>query len=247
MYINNIHILLYVGIGLIGALIGFFMGWCNTRLPEYKKIFTKEIFLEYKTALKPNYLLMVINATIYMLLLYRFGIHSELLLNLRLIQFLILVPMLLSVFCIDYKLTIIPNRLNLTMFEVGLAFTFIYGLMNFNLTKDSILGMFVGAGIFLAISLIGRLIAGKEAMGLGDVKLMGALGLFFGLSNIIIITVLSFLIGAIISILVMIVKRSTDQYIPFGPFIVIATIITMLVPSQFLISLLIKIFTLGMM
>ena len=247
MYINDVHILLYVAIALLGLVVGFFAGWCNTRLPEYKKIFTKEIFLEYKTKLRPNYILMIVNAAIYILLLYRFGIHAELIANLPLISYLILAPMLLSVFCIDYKLTIIPNRLNLTMFEVGLVFTFIYGLINFNLAKDSILGMFVGAGIFLVISLIGRAIAGKEAMGFGDVKLMGALGLFFGVSNIIIITVLSFLIGAIISIVVMIAKRSIDQYIPFGPFIVISTIITMLVPGQILFNLLIKIFTLGML
>ena len=35
-------------------------------------------------------------------------------------------------------------------------------------------------------------------MGFGDVKLMGALGIYFGLSNIIVITLLSFLIGAIL-------------------------------------------------
>lgn len=247
MYINNVHILLYVVIGVLGVFAGFFSGWCNTRLPEHKKVFSKEIFLEYKTKLKPNYILMAINAVLYVLLLYRFGIHTDWILNLPLISYLILVPMLLSVFCIDYKLTIIPNRLNLTLFEIGLIFTFIYGLMNFNIAKDAIFGMLAGGGIFLAISLIGRLIAGKEAMGFGDVKLMGALGLFFGLNNIIIITVLSFLIGAIISIGVMIAKRSTNQYIPFGPFIVIGAFITMLVPGQILINVLIKIFTLGMM
>ena len=107
--------------------------------------------------------------------------------------------------------------------------------------------MLAGGGIFLAISLIGRLIAGKEAMGFGDVKLMGALGLFLGLSNIIIVTILAFLIAAIVSVGVLIVKKGKNQYIPFGPFIVIGALITMLVPSQVLISILIKIFTLGMM
>ena len=53
-------------------------------------------------------------------------------------------------------------------------------------------------------------------MGFGDVKLMGALGLYFGLQNIIIITLLSFLIGAVISIILLISKlKKSDEYIPF--------------------------------
>ena len=247
MFINNVHILMYVLFGILGSLVGFFSGWCNARLPERQKVLSKDIIIEYKTKLKPNYILMITGAILYILLLYRFEWQTELIMNIQLISYMILVPMLLSVFCIDYKLTIIPNRLNLTIFEIGLIFTFIFGLLNFNLAKDSIFGMFVGGGIFLAISIIGRLIAGKEAMGFGDVKLMGALGLFFGMQNTIVITVISFLIGAIVSIVIIIAKRSTKQYIPFGPFIVISTFITMLVPGNILVSGLIKIFTLGMM
>ena len=53
-------------------------------------------------------------------------------------------------------------------------------------------------------------------MGFGDVKLMGALGLYFGLSNIIIITLLSFLIGAILSIILLVSKiKKSNEYIPF--------------------------------
>lgn len=97
-----------------------------------------------------------------------------------------------------------------------------------------LLGMLVGGGIFLLITLIGGLIAGKEAMGFGDVKLMGALGLFFGWPNMIIISLISFLIGAILSILLLVTKKKkTSEYIPFGPFIVIATFITILVQAQY--------------
>lgn len=84
-------------------------------------------------------------------------------------------------------------------------------------------------------------------MGLGDVKLMGALGLYFGLANIVIISLVSFLVGAILSIFLLITKiKKTDEYIPFGPFIVIASIIVMLVPQDILLFILFKIFTLGM-
>ena len=104
-----------------------------------------------------------------------------------------------------------------------------------------------GDGIFLAITLLGGLFYGKEAMGFGDVKLMGALGLYFGLSNIIIITLVSFLIGAVLSIVLLATKmKKSDEYIPFGPFIVIATFISMYVPFEQVKTLLMQIFTLGM-
>lgn len=150
-------------------------------------------------------------------------------------------------FYVDLKEQIIPNRLNLLIFEIGLVLVFIYGFININISLNLLLGMLAGGGIFLVITLIGGLIAGKEAMGMGDVKLMGALGLFFGLQNIIVISVLAFLIGAIVSIVIMIIKRKgTDTYIPFGPFIVISSVITIFVPFSILFTILMKIFTLGM-
>ena len=76
---------------------------------------------------------------------------------------------------------------------------------------------------------------------------MGALGLYFGLSNIIAVTLLSFLIGALLSIILLATKiKKMDEYIPFGPFIIIATFIVMLVPHNIMLLVLLKIFTLGM-
>ena len=107
--------------------------------------------------------------------------------------------------------------------------------------------MYKRQGIFLLITLIGGLFYGKEAMGFGDVKLMGALGLYFGLSNIIIITLVSFLIGAILSIILLVTKlKKSDEYIPFGPFIVIATFLSMYVPFEQIKNVLMTIFTLGL-
>ncbi len=68
-------------------------------------------------------------------------------------------------------------------------------------------------------------------MGLGDVKLMGMLGLFFGVGNIIQIFIFSFAMGAIVSIFLLITKmKKADDYIAFGPFIVISAIVTMFLP-----------------
>ena len=247
MYFNDVNIGYYIIISILGLLIGELVNWMNNRLPDEKSIFTKGAIKEYIKQFKPNYILMILTSIIYVALLYKFGINKTFVENLDLIKYLILTPMLISVFILDYKLQIIPNRLNLTIFEVGLVFTFLYGLSNVAISINMVLGMLAGAGMFLALTLLGGLIYGKEAMGLGDVKLMGALGLYFGLTNIIIITLLSFLIGAVLSIILLATKiRKMYQYIAFGPFIVIATFIAIFVPYDTITMILLNIFTLGL-
>ncbi len=247
MYINDINIMYYVLVGLVGLVVGNFVQWCNIRLPEYKKVFSKEFFSIHIKNIKPKFALPVTTAIIYILLLYCIGWQTNILYKIQLIKYIILTPMLLSAFVIDYKLQIIPNRLNLSIFEAGLIFTFIEGMYNQNLAIDNIIGGIVGAGIFLGLTIIGGLIAGKEAMGFGDVKFMGAIGLYFGWMNIIEISVIAFLLAAIISIALIATKiKKTNEYIPFGPFIVIATFIVILIPSDLLLQILFKIFTLGM-
>ena len=232
---------------LFGLFVGEFVNWMNKRLPDEKKVFSKDFFTEYKREFKPNYILMIITSIIYIGILYRYGIHNTFLGNLDLIKYIILTPMLISVVIIDYKLQIIPNRLNLTMFEIGLVFTFFYGFTDAAISINMLLGMLAGGGIFLAITLLGGLVYGKEAMGLGGVKLMGALGLFFGLTNIIIVALLSFLIGAILSIMLITFKiKKIDEYIPFGPFIVIGALITIFVPYSIIVNILLNIFTVGL-
>ena len=80
------------------------------------------------------------------------------------------------------------------------------------------------------------LIAGKEAMGLGDVKFMGAIDLYFGVSTIAQISLLAFFIGAIVSVFVLLIRnvilKSEDEYMPFGPFLVIGAIVCIFLPAN---------------
>lgn len=236
MYINDLHILYYLGFGIIGMIIGQFIDWCNIRMPEYKKIFSKDFFKIYLKNFKPKYILMFINAIFYVAILYFYGIS-----DIRTYEYLFLIPILILAFCIDYKKQIIPNRLSLTLFEAGLIFTFIEGISNLNLAIDKIIGLVVGAAIFLCITYIGKWISGKESIGFGDVKLVSSLGLFFGWRTIIAISIISFIIAGIASLFLLILKKkNANEYIAFGPFIVIASIIMMFVPVEEILMLLIN-------
>ena len=239
MYINDTHILYYVMVAVIGMIVGQFMDWYNVRVVDKKKIFTLEMFKNIKL----NYFLMILNAVIYILLLYTYGIQKGFSNNLNLYKFLILSPLLISAFYIDYKLHIIPNRLNLTIFEVGLVTAVLGGISDINFAINAIEGMLLGGAVFLLITLIGGFIAGKEAMGYGDVKFMASLGLYFGFANMLFIILMSFLVGAILSIILIILRiKKTNEYIAFGPFIVISCYISIFVPLKSILGIVINIF-----
>ena len=74
MYINETHIGYYAIVAILGLFVGMLVDWMNKRLPEYKKVFSKEIFTEYFAEFKPNYILMLITSAIYVALLYFYGI-----------------------------------------------------------------------------------------------------------------------------------------------------------------------------
>lgn len=245
MFINNIHIFWFVGIGLLGLVVGKFIGLMNQNLPEHKEILDIETIKEYMKNSNANYALMIITSVIYIALLRVIGMEDII----ELLQFLILTPMLISAFCIDYKLQIIPNRLTITMLEVGIAFSFFRGINNLNIAVEMWLGMIVGATIFLVLTFLGNLVFKKKTMGFGDVKLMGTLGLFFGWRNIIAISILSFFIAAIFSIILIIKckvkKQEVNEFIPFGPFIVLAAFVVMFIPLNIWIRLIFTVFTFG--
>lgn len=245
MFINDIYIFWYVGIGLLGLFVGRLIGLVNNNLPEHKEIFSLDVIKEYIKNSEANYIIMLVISVIYIALLRVIGMDDKI----ELLQFLILTPMLVSAFCIDYKLQIIPNRLTLTMLEVGIAFSFFRGINNLNIAVEMWLGMILGAGIFLLLTYLGNLIFKKETMGFGDVKLMASLGLFFGWRNVIAITVLSFFIATVFILCLVIKnkiqKKQTEEFIPFGPFIVLASFIVMFVPLNIWIKLIFFVFTLG--
>jgi len=125
-----------------------------------------------------------------------------------------MIIMLLIISFIDIKKMIIPD----SILFLGFTISFTYLMLCDLLDIDNFLGAIVGFIIFLAIALI------TNAMGGGDIKLMTLIGFVFGVRGVLFITILSFVIGAIISILLLVFKRKQNKdNIAFGPFISLAT------------------------
>ena len=70
-------------------------------------------------------------------------------------------------------------------------------------------------------------------MGLGDFKLVAALGLIFGWPDILMVIFLAFIIGALVGIVFLIrKKKKMKDAIPFGPFLVIGAALTFFLGHQ---------------
>ncbi len=128
----------------------------------------------------------------------------------------------------------LPDRCTIGGMIAGPMFSFLIPAMHgteshFGGLVHSLVGMGFGFGLFWGIALLGRLIMKKDAMGFGDVKLMGALGAFLGAESIIFITFVSSLFGAVIGVsFIAMGKRELQSKIPFGPYIALAAVLWML-------------------
>jgi leader peptidase (prepilin peptidase) / N-methyltransferase len=138
---------------------------------------------------------------------------------------LILTWTLIALTCIDIDTQLLPDDMTLPLLWVGLLFN-LFGV--FAPLKDAVIGAMLGYMILWSIYWLFKLITGKEGMGYGDFKLLGALGAWFGWQKIPAIILLSSAVGAVIGIGLMIAaKRGKEVPIPFGPYLAGAGLITL--------------------
>ena len=131
------------------------------------------------------------------------------------------------IFFIDLKHFIIPNSITFPMMALGFIKSFDPNLNSmFPNYVLSLLGGLFGYGIIWSIIFFYKLIKKKEGMGLGDAKLLGVIGFWFGLKSIPFVIFLSSTI-ALISVIPDLLKKSKrmSSKIPFGPYIIIGTLV----------------------
>jgi leader peptidase (prepilin peptidase) / N-methyltransferase len=120
---------------------------------------------------------------------------------------------------LDHKL--LPNRIVYPMAVYGLVATALVD------TDDLVEHVIAGAGAFLFLLL--AVLAYPRGMGMGDVKLAGAMGLFLGLS-VVPAMLVAFLTGSVVGIAIM-AREGIDarkKAIPFGVFLALGGIVGVL-------------------
>ena len=93
---------------------------------------------------------------------------------------------------------------------------------------NALLGVLVGGGILWALAWASPYLFGKEGMGGGDIKLLAMIGAFLGWKPALLTIMIGSVAGSVIGIgLIGFRFMKRDEYIPFGPFLVLGALVSM--------------------
>ena len=202
---------------------------CNKKIkwfdnvPIFSYIFLKGKCRHCKKSFSFQYLLVEIISPILMitLLLYNETLYKG-------IVGYLFFSVLLIIFFIDLEHKIIPNTLTYSLALVGVILNFI-NLNFYNAIYTIFFGALIGGGPLFLLMYLYKKIRGVEGMGMGDIKLFIVLGIWLGWLNCLLIIFISAMIGSIVGIVGILIKKvESKQQLPFGPFIIISTLLVYL-------------------
>ena len=211
---------------------------CNKLIKWYDNIpiisflFLKGVCRNCSKKINTQYLLVeLISGFSFAICYYFFGISITTLL------FFILTICFVIIFFIDLKHFIIPNELTITLMVIGIIKS-IDPDLNYEIFPNfinSVLGGVIGYMLIWLIILFYKKVRNKEGMGLGDAKLLSAIGFWFGWVSLPFILFFSSFI-ALVSVLPDLIKnkKNLTSQIPFGPFIILGTLSYLLVKNYFI-------------
>ena len=255
------EILLILLFAILGLAIGSFLNVCIDRLPQNKSIVLPPSHCEacqHKLAAKDNipvfsYLRLrgrcrycqvsiprrifwveLATGLIFALLCWHYGLSAEL----GVMAFY--ACLFIIIFVIDLEQGLILNKVVYPSMVVALLLALLPQSWLTQTTwltqaiKPGIasagLGGAIGFVIFLVIAIVSR-----GGMGWGDVKLAALIGLATGFPQVILAVIMGAILGGIVAVALMIAgKRKRREAIPFGPFLAVAAMVTLLWGSNIL-------------
>lgn len=141
--------------------------------------------------------------------------------GLQLALIFVLTGCLVLISLIDYHVQIIPDGLVMVIAAAGLLHSL--------LAKPDVLFDALSSSLLAFVIMLVIFVISRGGMGGGDVKLSAAVGLWLGVEDTLLFLLLSFVMGGIISLLLLAagVKNRNDA-VPFGPFLCVSAFITVL-------------------
>jgi len=121
---------------------------------------------------------------------------------------------------IDFDTQLLPDSITLPLLWAGL-------LINLRGTfvdlPSAVIGAAAGYLVLWAVYWGFKLLTGKEGMGFGDFKLLGAIGAWLGWKMLPLVILLSSFVGAVIGVvLIILARRGREVPMPFGPYLAAA-------------------------
>lgn len=153
---------------------------------------------------------------------YMYGVSLQFIAVTLLIWFLVVIAW------IDLDTFLIPDQLSLTLLWLGLFFS----LFGFSITPTiAIIGVLVGYLSLWSLFHVFKLITGKEGMGYGDFKLLGAGGAWLGYEPLIMVLLISSFAGLLFALLLKVLGNQ-EQKIPFGPYLSVGILVSYLYGNE---------------
>lgn len=134
-----------------------------------------------------------------------------------LVSILLLTAFLIPVSITDVKRRVIPNGYPLGIAISGTALVVLKSVVNHPEWKETVLSALLGLLLGAGISALCRLIV-KDGIGLGDVKLLMALGLYQGIRIFPQMLAISSL-AALLAAFVVKIRKREQTTLPFAPFL----------------------------
>ncbi len=126
---------------------------------------------------------------------------------------------------IDLDTQLLPDDLTLPLLWLGLLFN-LSG--TFTDVQGAVVGAMAGYLALWSVYWLFKLTTGKEGMGYGDFKLLGAIGAWLGWQVLPLTILLSSLVGAVAGIgLILAARHGRNVPIPFGPYLAAAGMIAL--------------------
>jgi leader peptidase (prepilin peptidase)/N-methyltransferase len=142
----------------------------------------------------------------------------------------------LALACIDWDTTLLPDDITLPLLWAGLCAS----ALNLSGTAlpDAVWGAVSGYLSLWLVYWAFKLATGKEGMGYGDFKLFAAIGAWLGWQALIPVILMSSVIGAMVGIAIKVFSELREGgYVPFGPFLALAALTSMIFGPQVILSL----------
>jgi len=131
----------------------------------------------------------------------------------------------IAIVFIDIEHRIIPDKLSLGGMVYGVIVTL---LLDSDFFYTGLMGGLFGFGFFYLTALLYQMISGRSGLGGGDIKLLGAFGVFLGPLGVFYIILVSSLVGSVWGLIVSRSSKDTrigQVAIPYGPFLVIGALV----------------------